>query len=149
MPYFTRRSYAETVAASTAAPRPEAGVVALAENVLAEAAAGGAVIGPFRLRRPVAPGAEGSTLLEIAPEARGGRMRLRLTPGTLRSGDELIEAARVALDPATLELGDGVPGRVRVTVAPPAGATPGIYRGMITAGGDARFAVAIEVEVEA
>ena len=146
MPYFIRRSYDETIAA-TSPVAPETDVVALAEHVLAEAPAGTAVLGPFRIRRAVAAGSKGETVLEFAPEERDAPMRLRLTPGALRSGDDLLGASYVEVDPDALDLGSGSPGRVRVRVSPPDGTPPGTYRGVIAAEGDARFAVAIEVEV--
>jgi len=152
MPYFTRKSFADTLAEAGAAavPAPTGAapsIMALADGILAEEATDGVRTGPFRVRAPVRPGETGTMTLGLAGEGPG-QLALRLTPDDLVGpGGAHIPARNVALSASEIELAPGAERDLTVTISVPADSRPGLYAGQIAGGGAVPLVAAIEVEV--
>lgn len=145
MPYFTRRPYAEMQPACPAAQGASAvDILALADEVLA-AETKSASDGPFRMRTPVAPGAAGRIVLDVAIDPGPPVPPLRLITSDLVGSAGRIAADRVRVDPATLVAGQDR--ELLITVSVPSGAAAGTYSGTVTAPGPDGFVIPIEVQV--
>jgi hypothetical protein len=143
MPYFTRQPYAATVL-QHAEPVEEMDFLALASGVLAQETSLPAQT-PFRIRTPLRPGARGSLVLEFTAEDAPVAIRLAATDLTGPNG--VIPSDSLKIHPSFLALSPGEAADVSVSVAVPASAIPGTYRGRVTSAGADGFTAPIEVVV--
>ena len=139
MPYFTRQPYA-----APAKPAEAPDILALAADVLASET-GAAMQGPFRLRNPLRAGHSGRMVLGFTAE--GAPVAARLSVSDLTGPGGRIPAANVKVDPPALALAPGQSQDVSVTVTAPAGLTPGLYTGRISAPEGGGFSAPVEVTI--
>lgn len=145
MPYFTRKRYAETVGATVDAV-PSSSLTGAAARVLAEDRAGEFLYGPYRFAAATAPGGTARMTLDL--EGESDPLALRLRPGPLRCEESEIGRARISVSPETVRLAPGGAVAIEITVHPSENTAPGCYSGRVAVGGDASFAIALELEVE-
>jgi hypothetical protein len=143
MPYFTRQPYAAAVLQHVE-PAKELDFLALAEGVLAQETSL-PVQSPFRVRTPLRPGATGSLVLEFTAE--GAPVAVRLAATDLTGPDGVIPSENLTIHPSFLALAPGEAADVSVSLAVPASARPGTYRGRVTSAGVDGFSAPIEVVV--
>ncbi|RBP09034.1 hypothetical protein DFR50_1233 [Roseiarcus fermentans] len=144
MPYFVRQPYASAEARQPAGARPEErDVLDIARDVLASASASKP---RFRIRAPLRPGEKGEMVLELTAEG-GSPLKVSVSAGDLVGRRARIPAEATAVVPSSLTVPAGGSADVKITVAPPPGAAPGLYAGTLTVTGDDAFSAPFEVEV--
>lgn len=159
MPYFERTSYDEMVAAAkdhspVAGPSTEQdeSILDLATSILAEETQEPVeTTGPFRAGKAVRRGGPSALMtLALASESPDEQMQVTLISTQLRGPKGgLIPPDCVTLSPSRVVLAPGTTADVKVSIAIPAMASPGIYAGRINGTGSERLAILIEVEVVA
>lgn len=157
MPYFERKPYADTIAATADmmgksppdAP-PEPNIVDLATSVLGDGAQTAAhQEGPFRARNPVDPGQVASLTLEIAADTSDGDVMIAFSASDLTGENGVrIPSHMITLTPHHLRLTPGDEDiDIKIEVAVPNGTAPGIYAGRISGQGAEPVTILVEVEV--
>jgi hypothetical protein len=144
MPYFVRQPYARPEAPPAAARPEDRDVLEIAREVLASAGRAGP---RFRFREPLRPGGAGEMVLELTAEDGAGPLSVSLAASDLVGANARIPSDAIRVVPSSLTVPAGASADVRVTVAAPPGATPGLYAGTLSMTGDETFSAPFEAEV--
>lgn len=143
MPYFVREPYAR----AEAPPPPraeEADVLDIAREVLASASRGEP---RFRIRDPLRPGGVGEMVIELSAASGAPPLKVSLAASDLVGPRGRISSDAIEVVPSSLTVLPGTSADVRITVAPPPGAAPGLYAGTLAVTGDEALSAPFEAEV--